>query len=195
MLWLAEDHCVVAQSAASRNVKGRLDLHVRLRGLQPGAHAKSHGQHSFGAVSPGRSVCEWRQDDHSGASVGEKSARKTTQGSQMVTRGQKFVIQTRIFSSLLEHLYFHHVNLALVGINVSAQFHVVSYVILQSLRVDYIPRLLVCVGDEREFVAVRFYGALDIHQLRLLFLLLHFLRSSIMGENRNPKGRYRKCDC
>src|SRR5262249_4791603 len=90
------------QSAASRNVKGRLDLHVRLRGLQPGAHAKSHGQHSFGAVSPGRSVCEWRQDDHSGASVGEKSARKTTQGSQMVTRGQKFVIQTRIFSSLLE---------------------------------------------------------------------------------------------
>src|SRR5262249_25320171 len=55
--------------------------------------------------SPGRSVCEWRQDDHSGASVGEKSARKTTQGSQMVTRGQKFVIQTRIFSSLLGFIF------------------------------------------------------------------------------------------
>src|SRR5262249_37441761 len=101
MLWLVEDCGVVAQSAASRNVEGGLDLHVRLCGLQPGAHAKPHGRHSSGAVSPGRSVCEWRRDDHSGASVGEKSARKTTQGSQMVTRGQKFVIQTRIFSSLL----------------------------------------------------------------------------------------------
>jgi transposase len=33
VFWLAEDHCVVAQSAASRNVEGGLDIHVRLRGL------------------------------------------------------------------------------------------------------------------------------------------------------------------
>ena len=28
MFWLAEDHCVDAQSAPSRNAEGRLDLHV-----------------------------------------------------------------------------------------------------------------------------------------------------------------------
>jgi hypothetical protein len=31
MFWLAENHCVIAQSAASRNAEGRLDLHLRLR--------------------------------------------------------------------------------------------------------------------------------------------------------------------
>jgi len=28
MFWLVKDHCVVAQSAASRNAESRLDLHV-----------------------------------------------------------------------------------------------------------------------------------------------------------------------
>jgi len=52
MFWLAgaEDHRVVAQSASSRNLEGRLDLYLRLRRLQPGAHAKPDGQRSFGAV-------------------------------------------------------------------------------------------------------------------------------------------------
>src|SRR5215831_497640 len=101
VLWLAEDHCVVAQSAASRNVKGRLDLHVRLCGLQPGAHAKSHGQHSSGAVSRGRSVCEWRRDDHSGASVGEKRSRKTTQKLKNDHTRTEIRRSTQNFSSLL----------------------------------------------------------------------------------------------
>jgi hypothetical protein len=37
-----------------------LDLHVRLRGLQFGAHAEPDAQHSFGVVRPGRSVSERR---------------------------------------------------------------------------------------------------------------------------------------
>ena len=58
MFWLAEDHCVVAQSSASRNVESRLDLHVRLRGLQPGAHEEPDAQRSSDVVSPGCSVFE-----------------------------------------------------------------------------------------------------------------------------------------
>jgi hypothetical protein len=60
MFWLAEDDCLVAQSAASRNAKSRLDLHVCLRGLQPGAHAEPDAPHSFDVVRPGRSVSERR---------------------------------------------------------------------------------------------------------------------------------------
>ena len=53
-------HCIAAQSAASRNAESRLDLHVCLRGLQPGAHAESVAQRSSDVVSPGRSVSERR---------------------------------------------------------------------------------------------------------------------------------------
>ena len=56
MLWVAEDHCFAAKGTASRNIESGLDLRLRLRGLQPGAYAKSHGEHGSGAVSPGRSV-------------------------------------------------------------------------------------------------------------------------------------------
>src|SRR5207245_4366936 len=47
---LAEDGRPAAQSAASRSVQSGLDLHLRLRSLQPGAHAKPCGSPS--AVSP-----------------------------------------------------------------------------------------------------------------------------------------------
>ena len=57
---LAENHCVIAQSAASRNAEGRLDLHLGLRGLQPGAHAEPDAQRSSDVVRPGRSVSERR---------------------------------------------------------------------------------------------------------------------------------------
>jgi len=50
----------VAQSSASRNVEVDWDLHVRLRGLQPGAHAEPDAQRSSDVVSPGRSVFERR---------------------------------------------------------------------------------------------------------------------------------------
>ena len=49
-----------AQSAASRNAEGRLDLHLGLRGLQPGAHAEPDAQRSSDVVRPGRSVSERR---------------------------------------------------------------------------------------------------------------------------------------
>jgi hypothetical protein len=55
MFWLAEDHCVDAQSAASRNAESRLDLHVCLCGLQLGTHAEPDAQRSSDVVRPGRS--------------------------------------------------------------------------------------------------------------------------------------------
>src|SRR5712692_6680287 len=58
MFWLAEDDCGAAQSAASRSLQSGLDLYLRLRGLQLGAHAKSGG-HSFGGVGRGRRVSAW----------------------------------------------------------------------------------------------------------------------------------------
>ena len=67
MFWRAEDYCAVAQSAASRNAESRLDLHVCLRGLQPGAHAEPDAQHSSDIVSPGRSVSERRSNASFGA--------------------------------------------------------------------------------------------------------------------------------
>jgi hypothetical protein len=59
MLWLAEDDCAAAQGATSRNSDGGLALYLRLRGLRPGAHAKSGGRRGSLAVSPGRSVTQW----------------------------------------------------------------------------------------------------------------------------------------
>src|SRR5713226_8124556 len=58
MFWLAEDDCGAAQSAASRSLQSGLDLYLRLRGLQLGAHAKSGG-HSSGGVGRGRRVSAW----------------------------------------------------------------------------------------------------------------------------------------
>ena len=55
VLRLAEDDCADAQAAAPWSLQGGLDLHVRLRGLQSGAHAKPRGRSSCG-VSRGRSV-------------------------------------------------------------------------------------------------------------------------------------------
>ena len=60
MFWLVEDHRVIAQSASSGNAEGRLDLYLRVRGLQLGAHAKLDDQHSSGAVGLGRGVFERR---------------------------------------------------------------------------------------------------------------------------------------
>src|SRR5438874_11017086 len=55
MLRLVEDDCSDAEAAPSRRVPSGLDLHLRLRGLQSGAHAQS-GRCSSGGVSRGRSV-------------------------------------------------------------------------------------------------------------------------------------------
>jgi hypothetical protein len=54
---------------------------------------------------------------------------------------------------------------------VSAQLDVMSYVILQGLRIDYIPRFSAVVSDKGNFVTVRSYRTFDVHQLRLLFIL------------------------
>src|SRR5271156_3456704 len=56
MFWLAEDHRVTAQAAASRNPEGGLDFYVRLRGLQSGAHAQLVSRYCSGAVKAGRGV-------------------------------------------------------------------------------------------------------------------------------------------
>ena len=54
MLRLAEDHRADAQGAPSRGVQSTLDLYLRLRRLQSGAHES--GRRSFGRVSRGRSA-------------------------------------------------------------------------------------------------------------------------------------------
>src|SRR5260370_21779376 len=58
MFWLAEDDCGAAQSAASRSLQSALEVDLRLRGLQLGAHAK-HDGHSSGGVGRGRRVSAW----------------------------------------------------------------------------------------------------------------------------------------
>src|SRR5271155_3739875 len=73
MFWLAEDDCTIAQGAASRNVEGRLDVYLRLCGLQPGAHAKPDGRRVSSAVSLGRSVSEWSRNAHKGRSAAQEN--------------------------------------------------------------------------------------------------------------------------
>src|SRR5215813_5747641 len=100
MFWLVEDHCLAAQGAPSRNVESRLDLHVRLRGLQPGAHAEPDAQRSSDVVSPGRSVFERRCN----ASFRRFVARKITpqtleklQNSRMTQTNQEIAGSARFF--------------------------------------------------------------------------------------------------
>src|ERR1700730_8830144 len=104
MFWLAEDHCVVAQSSAPRNVENRLDLHVRLRGLQPGAHAEPDAQRSSDVVSPGRSVSERRSNASFGRLVARKITPQTLKNSRMTQTNLEFAGSARFFSSLLEQL-------------------------------------------------------------------------------------------
>src|SRR5712692_6934588 len=99
MFWLAEDDCGAAQSAASRSLQSGLDLYLRLRGLQLGAHAKSGG-HSFGGVGRGRRVSAW-----AGFSpIGPRNIRNQLLAT---TRDEKQQAKHRIpqfFSSLLGRL-------------------------------------------------------------------------------------------
>src|SRR5260370_21894126 len=98
MFWLAEDDCGAAQSAASRSLQSGLDLYLRLRGLQLGAHAKSGG-HSSGGVGRGRRVSAW-----AGFSpIGPRNIRNQLLAT---TRDEKQQAKHRIpqfFSSLLGH--------------------------------------------------------------------------------------------
>src|SRR5713226_8579261 len=97
MFWLAEDDCGAAQSAASRSLQSGLDLYLRLRGLQLGAHAKSGG-HSSGGVGRGRRVSAW-----AGFSpIGPRNIRNQLLAT---TRDEKQQAKHRIpqfFSSLLD---------------------------------------------------------------------------------------------
>src|SRR6266852_3234219 len=105
MFWLAEDDCGAAQSAASRSLQSGLDLYLRLRGLQLGAHAKSGG-HSSGCVGRGRRVSAW-----AGFSpIGPRNIRNQLLAT---TRDEKQQAKHRIpqfFSSLLEKSSFDLIN-------------------------------------------------------------------------------------
>src|SRR4030095_14777828 len=103
MFWLVEDHCVVAQSAASRNAEGRLDLHVRLRGLQFGAHAEPDAQSSSGVVRPGRSVSERSCKASLGRSVARKITPQMLENSRITQTNQEIAGSARFFRSLLGH--------------------------------------------------------------------------------------------
>src|SRR6201998_1670199 len=101
MFWLAEDRCVVAQSAASRNAEGRLDLHLRLRGLQFGAHAEPDAQRSSDVVSRGRSVSEWSCNASLGRSVARKITPQMLENPRITQTDQEIAGSARFFRSLL----------------------------------------------------------------------------------------------
>src|SRR5579872_4624186 len=60
----------------------------------------------------------------------------------------------------LEHFHAHYVNCTLVGIDVSAELHVMAFMALQFFRVHDVPALLVFVVDERILIAFRLHHAL-----------------------------------
>ena len=101
MFWLVEDHCIVAQSAASRDAEGRLDLYVRVRGLQSGAHAEPDAQHSSGVVRAGRGVSERRSNVSFGRSVARKITSQLLENSGRTQTNLEIARSARFFSGLL----------------------------------------------------------------------------------------------
>src|SRR5450432_911778 len=95
---------------------------------------------------------------------------------------------------LLQHGYFHNVDLAFVRVHMSAQLDMMPHMTLQRIWINYIPGFSVFVRDKRDFFTVGFHRALDIHQLGLLLILVGVLWIS-MCYNRNPKGCHRECQC
>jgi hypothetical protein len=91
MLRVAEDDCLAAQSASSRNVEGRLDLYFRLCGLQSGAHAKLDGRRGSIGVSLSRSVSAWCGNASVAIGSAEKSQRKPVLHSKMIKQQEKFL--------------------------------------------------------------------------------------------------------
>src|SRR5271156_4181788 len=102
MFWLAEDHRVTAQAAASRNPEGGLDFYVRLRGLQSGAHAQLVSRYCSGAVNAGRGVSTARSNATFGRSVARKITPQTRKNSRMTQTNPEIAGAARFFSSLLD---------------------------------------------------------------------------------------------
>src|SRR5271156_1643510 len=100
MFWLAEDHRVTAQAAASRNPEGGLDFYVRLRGLQSGAHAQLVSRYCSGAVNAGRGVSTARSNATFGRSVARKITPQTRKNSRMTQTNPEIAGAARFFSSL-----------------------------------------------------------------------------------------------
>src|SRR5271156_2575111 len=111
MFWLAEDHRVTAQAAASRNPEGGLDFYVRLRGLQSGAHAQLVSRYCSGAVNAGRGVSTARSNATFGRSVARKIAPQTRKNSRMTQTNPEIAGAARFFSSLLDLHRSVHVSL------------------------------------------------------------------------------------
>lgn len=82
----------------------------------------------------------------------------------------------------LEHRHFHDVDLALVGVHVSAELDMMPHVIFQCVRINDIPGLSAFVGDEGDFAVRRFHGILDVPQLGFLFILARGLRFSVRDD-------------
>src|ERR1700739_5152664 len=101
MFWLAEDDCAVAQSAASRDAEGRLDLYVRVRCLPSGAHAEPDAQRSSDVVRPGRSVSARAAMLLWGRSVARKITPQMLENSRMTQTDQEIAGSERFFRSLL----------------------------------------------------------------------------------------------
>src|SRR5215471_19354471 len=102
MLRLAEDDCADAQAAAPWSLQGALDLHLRLRGLQSGAHAKPRGRSSCG-VSRGPKCVPMRKKIALGASKALRINFSDTKMMKTMKDRTGNYVRHSFFSSLLEH--------------------------------------------------------------------------------------------
>jgi hypothetical protein len=78
-----------------------LDLYVRVRGLQSGAHAEPDAQRSSDVVRPGRSVSERSCNASLGRSVARKITPQILENSRMTQTDQEIAGSERFFRSLL----------------------------------------------------------------------------------------------
>lgn len=74
---------------------------------------------------------------------------------------------------LVEHGDTHHVNLALLTVQVSNPLGMMADVLLQSFGIDFIPRVSTFAVNKLNFVTVCFHDAPDVYQLVLLLIQAH----------------------
>ena len=62
--------------------------------------------------------------------------------------------RTNLHCRSFKHFNAHYVDGVLIGVNVRAHHYVMTDMILQSFRVDYVPGFVVFVGHESDLVAI-----------------------------------------
>src|ERR1051325_395027 len=94
-------------------------------------------------------ICPWRTTNEKKSFMVEVSIKK-----KGVPRTAPVVSRIELLhTGFLQHFHAHHMDLILIGINVCADLDVMTVMSFQCFGIHNIPRFLICVRYEGDFVA------------------------------------------